>query len=94
MILPHPHQLKASGRNDEEARRKTAAVIGGSRGVGPATAHQFIAEGARVIITGRRQNDRQRADGTRALFLLQVRPMLDCGINAERHSKREGSALD
>lgn len=44
---------------------KTAAVTGGSRGVGPATARQIIAEGARVIITGRRQNDRQRADGPR-----------------------------
>lgn len=44
---------------------KTAVVTGGSRGVGPATARQIIAEGARVIITGRRQNDRQRADGPR-----------------------------
>lgn len=33
---------------------KTDAVTGGGRGVGPATARQFIAEGARVIIAGRR----------------------------------------
>lgn len=56
MILPHPHQLKARGKNDEKARRKTAVVTDGSSGIGLATARQFIAEGARVIITGRRQD--------------------------------------
>lgn len=35
---------------------KTAVVTGGSSGIGLATARQFIAEGARVIITGRRQD--------------------------------------
>ena len=35
---------------------KIAVVTGGSSGMGRATAKQFVAEGATVIITGRRQN--------------------------------------
>ena len=35
---------------------KIAVVTGGSSGMGRATAKQFVAEGASVIITGRRQN--------------------------------------
>src|ERR1700684_3019552 len=34
---------------------KTALVTGGSTGIGLATAQQFVAEGAYVFITGRRQ---------------------------------------
>jgi NAD(P)-dependent dehydrogenase (short-subunit alcohol dehydrogenase family) len=33
-----------------------AVVTGGGSGMGRATAKQFLAEGARVIITGRRQD--------------------------------------
>jgi NAD(P)-dependent dehydrogenase (short-subunit alcohol dehydrogenase family) len=35
---------------------KVAVITGGSSGMGLATARQFVAEGATVIITGRRQN--------------------------------------
>lgn len=35
---------------------KKAVVTGGSSGIGLATARRFIAEGAQVIITGRRQD--------------------------------------
>lgn len=35
---------------------KTAVITGGSSGIGLATAREFIAEGARVIITGRRRD--------------------------------------
>jgi NAD(P)-dependent dehydrogenase (short-subunit alcohol dehydrogenase family) len=36
---------------------KIALVTGGSTGIGLATAQRFVAEGARVFITGRRQNE-------------------------------------
>ncbi|MFD3591297.1 SDR family oxidoreductase [Nocardia sp. NPDC058640] len=39
---------------------KTALITGGSSGMGLATAHRLIAEGARVVITGR---DKTRLDG-------------------------------
>ncbi|MFG2445372.1 glucose 1-dehydrogenase [Nocardia fluminea] len=38
---------------------KTALITGGSSGMGLATAHRLIAEGARVVVTGR---DKQRLD--------------------------------
>ncbi len=34
---------------------KVAVVTGGSSGIGLATAHRFIADGARVVITGPNQ---------------------------------------
>src|SRR5580693_10418445 len=40
---------------------KIALVTGGSSGIGFATARQFIAEGAFVYITGRRQPELDRA---------------------------------
>lgn len=40
---------------------KTALVTGGSSGIGLATARNFVAEGAHVFITGRRQSELDRA---------------------------------
>jgi NAD(P)-dependent dehydrogenase (short-subunit alcohol dehydrogenase family) len=37
--------------------RKVAVVTGGNGGIGLATAQRFVAEGAYVFITGRRQNE-------------------------------------
>jgi len=40
---------------------KTALITGGNSGIGLATARLFVAEGARVIITGRNQETLQAA---------------------------------
>jgi NAD(P)-dependent dehydrogenase (short-subunit alcohol dehydrogenase family) len=40
---------------------KTAIIIGGSEGVGLATARLFVKEGAYVFITGRRQKELDEA---------------------------------
>lgn len=40
---------------------KTALITGGASGIGLATAHRFVAEGAHVFITGRRQAELDEA---------------------------------
>jgi NAD(P)-dependent dehydrogenase (short-subunit alcohol dehydrogenase family) len=40
---------------------KVAVVTGGNSGIGLATARRFAAEGARVVITGRRQAELDEA---------------------------------
>jgi NAD(P)-dependent dehydrogenase (short-subunit alcohol dehydrogenase family) len=40
---------------------KTAVITGGSTGIGLATAQRFVQEGAHVFITGRRQNEIDKA---------------------------------
>ena len=42
-------------------QNKTAVITGGNSGIGLATAKAFIAEGARVLITGRNQDALQKA---------------------------------
>jgi NAD(P)-dependent dehydrogenase (short-subunit alcohol dehydrogenase family) len=42
-------------------QNKVAVITGGSSGIGLATAWRFIAEGARVFITGRRQSELDQA---------------------------------
>src|SRR3979411_2608046 len=40
---------------------KVAVITGGNSGIGLATAQRFVAEGAQVFITGRRQNELDKA---------------------------------
>ena len=40
---------------------KTAVIAGGTSGIGLATAKRFVAEGAYVFITGRRQKELDEA---------------------------------
>ena len=40
---------------------KTALITGGATGIGLATAHRFVAEGAHVFVTGRRQAELDKA---------------------------------
>ena len=40
---------------------KVAVITGGSSGIGLATAQRFVAEGAYVFITGRRQTELDKA---------------------------------
>src|SRR3954447_21273742 len=40
---------------------KVAVITGGNSGIGLATARRFAAEGARVVVTGRRQAELDRA---------------------------------
>jgi short-subunit dehydrogenase len=61
----------ASGANDQKQRKesamekrltnKVAVVTGGSAGIGLGAAKCFVAEGAQVFITGRRQSELDKA---------------------------------
>ncbi|MEO0407933.1 MAG: SDR family NAD(P)-dependent oxidoreductase, partial [Cyanobacteria bacterium P01_A01_bin.135] len=76
---------------------KTAVITGGSSGIGFETARQFIAAGARVIITG--QNETRLAEAQEKLgpqaiaFKADVRVLPDLDALAQR-VKAEFGQLD
>jgi NAD(P)-dependent dehydrogenase (short-subunit alcohol dehydrogenase family) len=76
---------------------KTAVITGGTTGIGFETARQFIAEGARVIITGQNEDRLQSAAdklGAKAIpVLVDVRSLSDLDALAER-VKAEFEGLD
>jgi NAD(P)-dependent dehydrogenase (short-subunit alcohol dehydrogenase family) len=63
-IDPHSREVTMAKKLDG----KIALITGGSSGLGLATAHRFVAEGAQVFITGLRTGGatdrRARADPT------------------------------
>jgi 3-oxoacyl-[acyl-carrier protein] reductase len=52
-----------SKRMDMGIKGRSAIVTGGSRGIGRETARQFLAEGVRVTICGRKAESLERARG-------------------------------
>ena len=55
------YYLRRPRNYHEELEGKVAVITGGSSGIGLATAHQFVTEGAHVFITGRRQSELDEA---------------------------------
>src|SRR5262245_66688425 len=55
-----PHGQRRS-RMSKKLEGKVAVITGGNSGIGLATARRFVAEGAHVFITGRRQAELDEA---------------------------------
>src|ERR1700692_2512522 len=55
------HHQRLEGQLMSRLEGKVAVITGGSSGIGLATAQRFVQEGAYVFITGRRQNELDKA---------------------------------
>ncbi len=55
---------------------KVAVITGGSSGIGLATAQRFVAEGAYVFITGRRQTELDKAKALKEKLLIAFRSVI------------------
>jgi len=56
--------MRATGTNEQRIDGKTAIVTGGSRGIGLGIARAFVAAGANVMITGRKEQALEEATKT------------------------------
>lgn len=59
--VTYRHLLFLGGNNMQKLAGKVAVITGASTGIGLATAKRFVAEGAYVYITGRRQSELDEA---------------------------------
>ncbi|MEV6347488.1 SDR family NAD(P)-dependent oxidoreductase [Actinoplanes sp. NPDC051851] len=79
---------------------KTAVITGGTTGIGLATARRFLAEGARVIITGQNQDRLTKARAelgageNLATVRADIRVIDDLDALAARAAERFGGHLD
>ena len=77
-------------------RTKTALITGGNSGIGLATARLFLAEGARVAITGRNQKSLDAAASDLGSGLLAIQADvtdIEATEGVSRHSREQGVAL-
>src|SRR5690242_16555307 len=56
-----------------QLKDRIAVITGGATGIGLATARRFLAEGAKIVISGRRQGELDRAKTERGGDVLTVR---------------------
>jgi NAD(P)-dependent dehydrogenase (short-subunit alcohol dehydrogenase family) len=55
IVFSHEEQRQKENRMNKKLQDRVAIVIGSTSGIGQAIAETFAQEGAKVVITGRRQ---------------------------------------
>ena len=81
----------------DQLKGKTALVTGGSTGIGLATARRFVAEGARVYLTGRREAELDSAARDLGPSAVPVRTDVSDAADLEQLFERvklDGNGLD